>query len=81
MLQLISLFFYYYCSGCKNLTSLKGCPEKVGRDFQCYGCEKLTSLEGCPEKVGGDFDCSDCGIKFTEDDIEKVCTISGEIFC
>ena len=43
-------------NGSLELTSLEGCPEKVGGDFYCYN-NKLTSLKGCPEKVGGSFDC------------------------
>ena len=50
----------FYCSGCKNLTSLKGSPKKVGGDFNCYDCNNLTSLEGAPEKVSGMFICSYC---------------------
>jgi len=43
------------CRGYK-LTSLKGCPNEVTKDFACSG-NSLTSLEGAPQKVGGDFDC------------------------
>ena len=39
-----------------KLTSLEGCPEKVGGSFYCHN-NKLTSLEGCPKEVGGYFDC------------------------
>lgn len=39
-----------------HLTSLKGCPKKVGGNFYCYG-NRLTTLEGGPEYVGGNFDC------------------------
>jgi hypothetical protein len=39
-----------------KLTSLEGCPSKVGGDFDCSR-NKLTSLEGCPQEVGGDFEC------------------------
>ena len=44
---------------CPNLelTSLKGAPQKVGRDFYCYN-NNLRSLEGAPQEVGRDFDCS-----------------------
>jgi len=40
-----------------NLTSLKGCPEKVNGYFFCND-NNLTSLKGCPEIVKGYFDCS-----------------------
>ena len=46
----------FHCHYNNQLTSLEGCPEKVGGDFYCY-YNNITSLEGCPEKVGGDFDC------------------------
>ena len=39
-----------------ELSSLEGCPKKVGGDFIC-GFTDLTSLEGCPKEVGGNFDC------------------------
>ncbi len=42
---------YFWCSYNK-LTSLKGAPKQVGRNFFCYG-NKLTSLEGLPESIGG----------------------------
>ena len=38
------------------LTSLKGCPTKVGWHFDCDN-NNLTSLEHCPTKVGGYFSC------------------------
>ncbi|MCQ2966842.1 MAG: hypothetical protein MJ250_08945 [Alphaproteobacteria bacterium] len=40
-----------------QLTSLKGCPEKIGGEFDCSQ-NQLTSLEGCPKKVEGKFSCS-----------------------
>ena len=39
-----------------KLTSLEGCPLRVGGNFSCYN-NKLTSLEGCPKYVGDDFYC------------------------
>ena len=47
---------YFYCSW-NNLTSLDGCPLRVGEYFACNN-NNLTSLEGCPKYVGGDFWCS-----------------------
>ena len=44
------------CSGNRQLTSLKGCPDKVGGNFYC-SYNKLSSLEGCPKKIGGNFEC------------------------
>ena len=40
-----------------GLKSLKGAPQKVGKDFYCNG-NRLTSLEGAPTEIGGDFSCN-----------------------
>jgi hypothetical protein len=40
----------------KQLTTLRGAPQKVNGSFNCYG-NKLTTLEGAPQKVNGDFNC------------------------
>ena len=40
-----------------NLTSLEGCPKKVGESFYC-NYNNLTSLEGGPKEVGGRFNCN-----------------------
>jgi hypothetical protein len=40
-----------------NLTTLKGCPKKVGGLVK-FDNNKLTSLYGCTKKVGGSFICS-----------------------
>ena len=45
---------------CKNLISLKNCPNIVGVQFSCSKCIKLESLEGCPKEVGGNFYCDKC---------------------
>jgi hypothetical protein len=44
---------------CKEnrLTSLQGCPIKVGGNFRCYS-NRITSLESGPEEVSGYYDCS-----------------------
>ena len=39
-----------------DLTSLKGCPKIVGKEFYCND-NRLTSLKGCPKSVGGTFNC------------------------
>ena len=44
---------YFDCDGCPSLTSLKGAPQEVGRDFICRNCPSLTSREGVPKKIGG----------------------------
>ena len=45
---------------CKNLISLKNCPDIVGVQFSCSKCIKLESLEGCPKEVGWNFYCNKC---------------------
>lgn len=40
----------FICFGCKFLTSLKGCPQKVEKII-CSHCPSLISLEGCPKDV------------------------------
>ena len=42
-----------------NIKSLKGCPKKVGGNFDCGGCPELESLEGAPQKALN-FNCSEC---------------------
>ena len=54
-----------------ELSSLEGCPEKVGGDFIC-GFADLTSLEGCPKEVGGSFDCRFNNLTSLEGCPEKV---------
>lgn len=44
----------YFSVSFNNLTTLEGCPHKVG-SFFCSD-NKLTSLDGCPEEVGDVFD-------------------------
>jgi len=40
-----------------KLTSLKGSPQEVYRDFICVQ-NKITSFEGAPRKIYNNFDCS-----------------------
>ena len=56
----------FYCSHCKNLQSLEGCPETINGDFSCSRCDNLKSLNGCPENVNGDFYCMNCNLDFIE---------------
>lgn len=70
----------FSCAYCTSLTSLEGAPKKVGRDFSCFDCKNLSSLMGSPKEVGGDFHCYYCKIEFTENDVEKVSDVKGEIF-
>ena len=46
-----------------NLTTLKGCPEVVGKKFTCRENKKLESLEFGPKKVGVDYYCSGCSLE------------------
>ena len=71
--------WYFDCSY-NELTSLKGAPEKVGVGFYCSS-NRLTSLEGGPKEVSGTFFCSNNGIKFTEEDVRKVCRVKEKICC
>jgi hypothetical protein len=68
----------FYCYDNK-LTSLTGAPKTVGGDFYC-SYNQLTSLTGAPKTVGGNFYCYDNKKKFSEDDVNKVCKVKGEIY-
>ena len=68
----------FWCSG-NNLVSLEGCPSSVSGDFWCSG-NNLVSLEGCPSSVGGDFGCSNNKVKFTKEDVNRLCDVKGEIY-
>jgi hypothetical protein len=69
---------YFDCYN-NQLTSLTGAPETVGGYFDCYN-NQLTSLTGAPETVGGYFDCYKNKKKFSENDVNKVCKVKGEIY-
>jgi hypothetical protein len=48
----------YFDCGYNNLTSLKGCPVRVGYGFSCY-VNNLTSLQYSPQYMeNGEFSCS-----------------------
>jgi hypothetical protein len=47
---------YFDCRG-NNLTTLEGCPKKVGTWFRCSS-NKLSSLEHSPKKVEENFHCN-----------------------
>ena len=65
---------------CKNLTSLKNCPNYVQRYFSCDNCCALKSLEGCPKEVGTNFYCRKCKRKFTEEEVMSLCEVENNIF-
>jgi hypothetical protein len=62
-----------------KLISLKGCPELLEEHFMCED-NQLTTLEGCPKIVKGDFACRGNKVKFTEEDVMKVCNVEGDIY-
>ena len=66
--------------GCKNLISLKNCPNEIGRYFDVSVCKKLESLEGCPKEVGEDFYCYNCKRKFIKEEVESLCKVKNKIF-
>jgi hypothetical protein len=53
----------YFGCGSNQLTSLKGCPVRVGSRFSCYG-SNLTSLQYSPQYMeNGNFSCGNNKIK------------------
>ena len=66
---------YFSLENCKNLISLKNCPDKVGTWFSCSICPKLDSLKGCPKEVSNNFYCFECKKKFTEKEVQKYCNV------
>ena len=72
---------YFSLRDCKNLTSLKNCPNYITGNnmFDIDGCTKLNSLEGCPKEVGGCFYCRGCKRKFTKEEVESLCKVNGYI--
>ena len=51
---------YFDISYCKNLKSLKGCPEYVGKNFMCNYCHYLETMEYTPNYVGCDIWFNSC---------------------
>jgi hypothetical protein len=37
-------------------------------------------LEGCPKEIEGDFICYGCGRKFTEEEVRKLCKVTGKVY-
>ena len=64
---------------CKNLISLKNCPDYVHNSFSCSKCTRLDSLEGCPKEVKGNFYCDKCKRKFTKEEVKSLCKVNGKI--
>ena len=72
---------YFSIRNCKNLTSLKNCPDYIINDhmFDMDDCLQVDSLEGCPKEVGGTFFCRKCKRKFTKEEVESLCKVNGYI--
>ena len=66
--------------GCKNLTSLKNCPDYVNASFDIDSCSQLDSLEGCPKEVKENFWCTDCKRRFTKEEVESLCKVKRKIY-
>ena len=66
-------------SDCKNLISLKNCPDEVSRYFDVDGCSQLESLNGCPKKVETKFFCRNCKRKFSKEEVRSLCEVSKEV--
>ena len=64
---------------CKNLKSLKNCPDYVGNYFDVDNCIALESLEGCPKEVNDGFYCKNCKRKFTKKEVKSLCRVKGDI--
>ena len=60
-----------------RLISLEGSPSKINEYFDCSD-NKLKSLEGAPEEAKY-FNCEQNTVKFTEDDVKKVCKVKYKI--
>lgn len=61
-----------------GLTSLEGCPRKVGGNFWCNN-NPITSLNGGPVKVGGNYMCSNCKSLSTLDGAPI--SVGGKFYC
>lgn len=67
--------FFIYSN---DMTTLRGCPHKVGRHFKCNG-NRLNSLDHCPKEVGWNFDCKNNAVNFTEEDVLSKCKVGGNV--
>ena len=56
-----------------KLTSLKGCPREVGRNFNCNNNETLKTLDNLPIRVGGIINFENCGLISTKGLNNVVC--------
>ena len=72
---------YFSLQWCKNLISLKNCPDFVKGSFSCSFGKCIKSLEYCPKRVGGDFYCRCCKRKFTSEEVRSLCKVKRDIWC
>ena len=70
---------FFSLDGCKNLISLKNCPDKIKSSFYCNDCSQLVSLEGCPKEVDENFIIRRAKKKFTQTEVRKRCKVLLEI--
>ena len=70
---------YFVIDGCKNLISLKNCPNYVEGWFSCDDCSNLDSLANCPNVCDADFYCRRCKRKFTEKEVKSLCKVKRNI--
>ena len=61
-----------------NLTTLRGCPERVFGNFRCSGND-LTSLKYSPEEVKYTYDCRNNKKQFTTREVKKYCKTLGDM--
>ena len=73
---------YFSLESCKNLISLKNCPEIIlpNHMFNVDYCTNLNSLEGCPKEVGGLFYCRDCKRHFPKKEVRYYCKVEFSIY-
>ena len=73
---------YFSLDSCKNLISLKNCPEIIlpNHMFNVDYCTNLNSLEGCPKEVGGLFYCRDCKRYFSKEEVMSYCKVGFNIY-
>jgi hypothetical protein len=64
-----------FSCGYNNLTSLDGCPAKIGGSFTCSGNPKLTSLRGGPQQVDQAYYANQCGLISLEGAPDRVETL------
>lgn len=62
-----------------GMTTLRGCPTTVGKDFNCAR-NPITSISDGPKRVEGNYALYDVSVNFSAEDISSVCSVGGTIF-